>query len=41
MFDLLVVRLQNELAEGTAAVSVNLDDVKQKTKKELINELIK
>lgn len=29
MTDLLVVRLQDELAEGAAAVSVNLDEVTQ------------
>lgn len=32
MIDLLVVGLQNELAEGAAAVSVNLDEVKQTNK---------
>lgn len=32
MIDLLVVGLQDELAEGAAAVSVNLEEVKQNNK---------
>lgn len=33
MIDLLVVRLQDELAQGAAAVSVNLEEIKQKINK--------